>query len=212
MKPETERSSYLFYDFVKLTAALPGLLWFRPRLLYAGEKAKARIRGGALVVANHLGFFDPVYLHFAIWYRRIHFVCLQQFFDSSWGWFFRKVHCVAIDKQNVGLDSVREVIRLLKAGKLVSMFPEGQVNDSGELGSFKSGMVLMALRGACPIIPVYIEARRHWYERLTMVIGEPVDVQTLCGEKKGVAGMEAAAEQLKLREEELKRMTGRKTA
>lgn len=209
-KNESRRPSYLFYDFVKITAGLPGLLWFRPKLLYASKKAGERIRGGALLIANHIGFFDPVYLHFAVWYRRMHFVCLQQFFDSGWGWFFRAVHCVPIDKQNVGVDSVREIIRLLKAGELVSMFPEGRVNDgSGEMAAFKSGMVLMAMRSGRPIVPVYVRQKRHWYERLTMAIGEPVDVKALCGEKAGVAGLEAAAEQLRQKEEELKQMIGR---
>ena len=209
-QPETRRRSWWFYDFVKITAALPGLLWFRPRLLYESQAARARIRGGALLIANHIGFFDPAYLLFAIWYRRISFVCLQQFFDSPWAWFFRGVHCIPIDKQNVGMESVREIIRRLKAGELVSIFPEGHVNDgSGQLDAFKSGTVLMALRSACPIVPVYIRPKRHWYERLTMVIGEPLDVKELVSGTPGVAGMEAAAERLLKNEQELKDNIGR---
>ena len=41
---------YWFYDFVKLTAALPGLLWFRPKWIYENEAAKKRVRGGAIYV------------------------------------------------------------------------------------------------------------------------------------------------------------------
>lgn len=208
---ENKRSSYAFYDFVKLTAALPGLLWFRPRLLFENDAARRRIEGGALLIANHIGFFDPAYLHFAIWYRRIHFVCLQQFFDSSWAWFFRGVHCIPIDKQNVGMESVRLIIRCLREGKLVAMFPEGHVNDGSQgLDAFKSGVVLMALRSGCPIVPVYIRPKEHWCERLTMVIGEALDVKELLRGQPGVAGMEAAAMQLQQKEEQLKQLFGRK--
>ncbi|MBR6323278.1 MAG: hypothetical protein IKR59_10435, partial [Lachnospiraceae bacterium] len=44
---------------VKITAA-PGLLWFRPKVIYPGGK-KIRINGGALLIANHITSFDPVY-------------------------------------------------------------------------------------------------------------------------------------------------------
>ena len=210
-KSEQKRPSWLFYDFVKITAGLPGLLWYWPRLVYENEAARERIRGGALLIANHIGFFDPVYLHYAVWYRRMRFVCLKQFFDSSWGWFFRRVHCIPIDKNNVGIESVREIIRHLKAGGIVSMFPEGHVNrESGELDAFKSGAVLMALRSGAPVVPVYVRPKKRWYERLTMAIGQAADVKDLISGKGGVAGMDAAAEQLFEKEEQLKKLIERK--
>ena len=210
-KTERARPSWFFYDFVKITAGIPGLLWYRPRLVYENEAARGRIRGGALVIANHIGFFDPVYLLITIWYRRMRFVCLQQFFDSSWSWFFRHVHCIPIDKNDVGVDSVREIIRHLRAGGVVSMFPEGHVNDgSGELDAFKSGAVLMALRGGVPVVPVYVRPKKHWYERLTMAIGAPVDVKELLGGRGGVAGLDAAAGLLFRKEKELSELIRRK--
>ena len=65
-------------------------------------------------------------------------------------------------------------------------------------------MVLMAMRGRAPIVPVYIKRREHWYQRLVMVIGERVDVAALCSSKRGVAGIEAAAASLRDKEEQLK--------
>ena len=203
-KSEKKRAgSYFFYDFVKLTAA-PGWLWFRPKIVYSTKAAKEKIRGGALVIANHIGFFDPVYLHFAIWYRRLHFVCLEEFFKGRARRFFEAFHCIPINKNNPGVDSMREIIAQLKAGELVCMFPEGQVNGAGgELGAFKSGMVLMAMRARAPIVPVYIKPKKHWYDRLVMVVGERVDVAEKCASMRGVAGLEAAAASLREKEEEL---------
>ena len=195
---------YFVYDFIKLTAA-PGWLWFRPKIVYASEAARERIRGGALLIANHIGFFDPVYLHFAVWYRRLHFVCLEEFFKGRSRRFFEACQCIPINKNNPGVDSLREITAHLRAGELVCMFPEGQVNGSAEeMGAFKSGMVLMAMRGRAAIVPVYIKRREHWYQRLVMVIGERVDVAALCSSKRGVAGIEAAAASLRDKEEQLK--------
>ncbi len=75
-KNEKKRSPlrWLPFDFVRITAA-PGLLWFRPKIIYENENAKKKIRGGALLISNHIGLFDPMYLMMAIWYRRHRFIC-----------------------------------------------------------------------------------------------------------------------------------------
>ena len=53
MKKEKGKKSYFFYDFVKITAAIPGLIWFRPKRIYVNENAKKKIKGGALLISNH---------------------------------------------------------------------------------------------------------------------------------------------------------------
>ncbi|MDD7394040.1 MAG: hypothetical protein PUG24_06570, partial [Eubacteriales bacterium] len=85
---------YLFYDFVKITAAIPGLICFRPKLVYENKKAKKKIRGGAMIVSNHVGFRDPVYLQFAVWYRRQHFVCLKKLFEGRAALLFKGFLCI----------------------------------------------------------------------------------------------------------------------
>lgn len=170
-------NNYLFYDFVKITAALPGLIWLRPKVIYENESAKAKIKGGALVISNHSGFLDPLYVMFAIPYRRLHFVCGIEFFESRARWFFKQFHCIPVDRGNFSMDSFRQITQELESGKLVGLFPEGHVNsDAGNLDTFKSGMVMMALKGKMPIVPVYIRKREKVTDRLVAVIGEPVSV------------------------------------
>ena len=52
---------YWFFDLTKTTAAIPGLLWLRPKWIYESPKAKERIRGGALLCANHQSLLDPTF-------------------------------------------------------------------------------------------------------------------------------------------------------
>jgi len=200
---EKALNNYILYDFVRVTAA-PGLLLLRPRCVYASKEAKGHIRGGAIVIANHSGFADPVYLMAAIWYRRHHFICMKAFFDKPFNrWLFTQFHCIPIDRENFSMDSFGRIVDELKSGHLVSMFPEGHVNTEAKLAPFKSGMVLMALRSAKPVIPVYIMPRRHWYSRLTVGIGQPLDVAAELGGKPTMAGIERLSRLLEEREREL---------
>ena len=174
MKPAPE--NYIVYDFVRLTA-LPGFIWFRPKFIYANDSSKQRIKSGAIAIANHIGYFDPVYLMIAIWYRRHHFVCIREFFEGRFrAWLFRQFHCIPIDRDSFSMESLRRITEELKAGHLVSLYPEGRIIASKQVSAFKSGMVLMALRSDTPIIPVYIKPRKHWYSRLVICIGEQVNV------------------------------------
>lgn len=212
--PDTKkkRGNYLMYDFVKATAAPLGLLWLRPKMLYENAQARERLRGGVLLVANHVGFFDPVYLMIAIWYRRHHFVCIKDFFQNPVSrFFFTAFHCIPIDRENFSMDSLRRIKEELQEGHLVSMFPEGRINEGGDIAPFKSGMVLIALQSGRPIVPAYIGKPRHWYNRLRVAVGEPIDVKQRLGGMPSLAQIDGVARLLWEKEETLRRLceTGR---
>ena len=184
-----KKSNYLLYDFVRITA-IPGLLMFRPKLIYADETAPRRIRGGAIVVANHIGHFDPMYLMLALWYRRHHFICLKEFFETKFrAWLFSQFHCIPIDRDNFSMASLRQITDELEQGHLVSMYPEGKVNRDSEMAPFKSGVALIAYRSGKPIVPVYIPKRKHWYSRLYVGIGPMMNAAEILGSQPSLANI-----------------------
>ena len=198
---------YLLYDFARITAALPGLIAFRPKIYFENEAAKQRIRGGALLIGNHAGFCDPIYMMFAVWYRRHHFICIKELFEGKRKFFFEHFRCIPIDRGNFGMDSFRIIVDHLSQGRIVSMFPEGRIEDG--MKSFKSGMVLMAMKSKAPIIPIYIHPRQHWWQRLRMAVGEGVDVCALCGVGASFSRVEDIAVLLHNKETQLKKLCER---
>ncbi len=194
--------SYLPYDFIRLTAMPYTLLWLRPDIKYESEAAKKRIRGGALVIANHKTSFDPVYLMATIWYRRHHYIFLKAFFEGKYAWLFKIFKCIPIDRDNFNVSSFRVIVEQLKAGKLVCMYPEGTRNRQGDdIKTFKSSMVLMSLKSKRPIIPVYIQPKKKWYSRMKAVVGEPIDIVALYGEKPSFKQIDEIAALLQEKEE-----------
>ena len=207
---EKKVSNYLFYDFVRLTAALPGLLWLRPKHVYENENAKKRVRGGALVIANHTGFLDPILLMYAIWYRRHHFVCMDSIFDSRVrNWLFTRFHCIPINRDNLSMRQLKRITGELQQGHLVTMFPEGHLNGEGKLSPFKSGMILLAIMSLKPIVPVYVKYPAHWYSRLTVCIGEPYDAAGILGKTPTLDRIEGAAKELEEKEKQLTELINR---
>ena len=194
----------LLMDLIRVTGALPGLVWLRPKIRYTAKQAKKRLLGGVLVIANHTSFIDPACMMYVLWYRRLYFVCHQAFVETKAGPFFRAAGClIPINADNFSVGSFRSITESLRDGKAVTLFPEGHVNKGDEMLEFKSGMVLISMQSKRPIVPVYLKPRRHWYSRLKAVVGEPVDITSLSEGRPAFSKIQEVTALLKKREEEL---------
>lgn len=171
---------YFLHDLVWGIACIFGYLWFRPQRLYINNQAKKKIKGGAMLVSNHVGFYDPVYIMISLNYRRHHFLATKELFSTKFKKFlFEKIFlCVSIDREKADTVAIKKVVELLKDGEAVTMFPEGRINttDKDKVEMFKSGAILMALKSGKPIIPIYIHKRKNIFKRLTIVVGEPLNI------------------------------------
>ena len=194
-----------WYDFVKITGLIPGLIWIRPKVIYTGGKCP---RGGVLISSNHPTFLDPIILLASIRNRRLHSLATTDLFSNKLKTFmFSRMHCIPVDKNNFSMTTFHEVVDRLKAGKAVVIFPEGQVNRGGgqEIRAFKSGAILMAHRASAPVLPVYIVRREKWYHPQYVVVGEPFDVRAAVGLIPTMEQVDRVCEQLREKELELKR-------
>ena len=197
---------YLLYDFVRLTG-LPLLLWYRPKKIYASKAAKQKLKGGLILMSNHVSMRDPMYLIVGILSRRHHFVTAKELFAKKFrAWLFRKAFlCIEIDRDNFSMASFREITDHINMGDMVTMFPEGHINvDKKGVNDFKGGIVMMALKTHCPIVPVYIKKKKHLFSRLVLYIGEPIKVDDyITGKTATVNDIRHISEVLKEREEQL---------
>lgn len=202
---KTPRWIYVIHDVAKFFAAVPGIIWFRPKIRYISKEAKKKIKGGALLICNHTSIFDPVYLMYTVWYRRHHFICLKELTEAKLGWLLKLFLCIPIDRENFSMASFREITGHLSDGHIVSMFPEGHIKteENAGMGSFKSGMVLMAAKSKTPIVPIYIRKKAHFWSRFAAAIGEPVDIAANYGAFPSFAQIEQITQLLYEKEKEL---------
>lgn len=168
---------YFLYDFVKITGAIPVFLWYRLKTYYENKNAKKKVKGGVLVCSNHISFQDPIIVSAKFWYRRLNMVATKYLFDTKLkNFFFKNTLCIKIDKENISIDSYKEIVSRLKDNKAVLIFPEGHIvkNEDNSIDAFKSGVILMAMQANVPIVPVHIIKREKWWQRQKIVVGEPI--------------------------------------
>jgi len=126
------------------------LLLYRVRVI---GRENVPVKGGVLILPNHLSYIDVVLIQMAC-RRRLRFVAYEQLCHN---WFFdlviRLSGAIVISQRNT-LTGTRRIIKALKAGEAVCVFPEGEISRTGQLMEIRRGFEVVARKANVPVIPV----------------------------------------------------------
>ncbi len=201
-----KRKSNFIYILCKITAGPLVWLWMRPKKLFLGEGEKPNLKG-MLMCSNHEHLTDPVLFLCAFWNKTLGFLATKDLYNTkAKEFFFSRVHCIPVDKENFSLDSMHEVFDTLKMGRNIVIFPEGKVNteESGDMLAFKGGIALMAYLSKTMVVPTYIVPVKKWYQRRVLVMGDPMNINQICKapsmDEMNIAGEKIREKVLELKE------------
>lgn len=152
-------------------------------------------QGPALIVCNHVSFFDPpiLYAHLP---RPARFVMWYSFYELPIiGRCFSWVKAIPIGNRKQRPDLVEtafdQVAEELQRGGLVVVFPEGGITHDGDINKFQPGIEKIIKRTPVPVIPVALKGMwgtwssrqrgkalkgfpSQFFKNITLVAGEPV--------------------------------------
>ena len=148
-------------------------VWFLPRTfvycffwLYFKVLYRLRVHGldnlpetgAALVAPNHISWLDGFLVQF-VSPRPVCTMVYAGNFQASWvkrmGEAWRVIMIMPGPKSIVrALSTAR---KLLQAGEVVCIFPEGGISRNGQLHTFKPGMMKVLEKTDAPVVPVYID-------------------------------------------------------
>jgi 1-acyl-sn-glycerol-3-phosphate acyltransferase len=157
--------------------------------------------GGMLLVSNHQSFLDPVLVGMSM-PRPLHFLARQSLFRSpGFRELIRALGAHPLQRGRMDPAAIRTVLRLLRGGRWLLVFPEGTRTRDGSLGRFRPGSAELAARAGVPVLPVCIEgAHRAWPRhqplprpaRVAVAYGDPLYPRGRSGEQV----MEEAVDQI----------------
>jgi 1-acyl-sn-glycerol-3-phosphate acyltransferase len=163
------------------------------RVHVEGDASAIPRSGPVILAANHISNADPVIV--GSWLtpklgRRIHWLGKKEMFD--WpivGWMARNGGVVPVDRGGADVEAFRIAQRVLDAGQVLMVFPEGTRSPTAELQTPKDGLAMLALRTNATIVPIGVSnTDRVWPKgrpiprlggHVTMRIGEPFKVGDL---------------------------------
>lgn len=125
--------------------------------------------GAVLVAANHQSYLDPPILA-NLYDTPMFFLARKTLFRGFCNWLYRKWNAFPVDQDNPDLAALKNIIRLLKAGERVAIFPEGARTLDGNIAEAAPGVGFVAAKSGAVIQPVRI---RGAYEALPRGASRP---------------------------------------
>ncbi|MBV9275126.1 MAG: 1-acyl-sn-glycerol-3-phosphate acyltransferase [Verrucomicrobia bacterium] len=154
--------------------------------------------GPAILASNHASYLDPPLVGVSC-PNDIYYLARKSLMDwPILGWLIKQLNTIPIDRERGDLGAVKAVLRILKAGKQVIMFPEGTRSSDGKLQPGRAGIGLIIAKSLVPVVPVRIfgsfdalpRSGGLRFTRIKVVIGKPLYFR-----KEDVAGDERDAYQ-----------------
>jgi 1-acyl-sn-glycerol-3-phosphate acyltransferase len=136
--------------------------------------------GPVILAANHLTNYDVFFLQAAI-RRPIFFMGKEELFrHPAMDWGLRQFGGFPVYRSQGDEWALRQAGRVLRAGQVLGMFPEGSRSQGKGLRPAKTGVARLALAAGCPIVPVALHGTQHMFKGvsrrtlITVTFGAPV--------------------------------------
>ncbi len=138
--------------------------------------------GPVLVASNHQSYLDPPLIG-NLYQTEMVYLARKTLFKGFFKWLYSQWNAIPVDQDRPDMTSLKTIIRKLKEGNRVLIFPEGERTLTGEIGSSAAGIGLVAVKAGVPIQPVRISgafealprgSSRVRFSQITVTVGEPI--------------------------------------
>src|ERR1700759_3414857 len=117
--------------------------------------------GGAILASNHQSVVDSVFLPLMV-NRPVTFSAKAEYFTASgpaarlWARYLKSTNQLQMDRDGprAAQDTLEAALKLLQAGNLFGIYPEGTRSPDGRLYRGRPGVGWPALKSGLPVIPV----------------------------------------------------------
>ncbi len=116
--------------------------------------------GPVLIASNHQSFLDPPLIG-SLYKTEMVFLARKTLFSGYSRWLYPRLNAIPVDQDRPDMTSLKTIIRKLKEGHRVLVFPEGARTLDGEIGEAAPGIGLIAVKSGAVIQPVRISGARE---------------------------------------------------
>ncbi len=149
--------------------------------------------GAVILASNHASFLDPPLVGAGL-KRGINYLARESLFRfPGIGALLRSWSAVPVDRDGGGAAGLRAILDRLLAGGGIILFPEGTRTRDGNLQPARSGIGLVVIKSAAPVVPVHVFGTYAAYgrhikfprpKRIVVKYGQPMNFEKLRAEAR----------------------------
>jgi len=138
--------------------------------------------GPVLVASNHESFLDPPLIG-NLYKDEMYYLARKTLFTGVTRWVYTRWNAIPVDQDRPDMGSLKTIIRKLKEGERVLVFPEGERTIDGNIGEAAPGIGLVAVKSGAVVQPVRISGAREAlprgsgrirFARISVTVGKPI--------------------------------------
>jgi 1-acyl-sn-glycerol-3-phosphate acyltransferase len=138
--------------------------------------------GPAILASNHASYLDPPLVGVSC-RKDVYFLARKSLFERPIiGPILAQLNTVPVDRDRGDVGAIRAMIKLLKSGNRLLVFPEGTRSKDGNLQPARAGVGLLIAKSLAPVVPVRVFGSYAALPRsggirfvpITVVIGKPL--------------------------------------
>ena len=189
----------MIYRFFRFLCWLVLKVFFKHKVVHRENIIE---KGPALIVSNHVSFLDPPAVGVSF-HSTIHYLARKTLFKGAFAWLLPRLNAVPVDQEGNDMSSLKNIIKRLKSGERVLLFPEGARSYDGTIQKAEAGVGLVIAKSGVPVLPARVFGAYEALPRgaskpklvpVTVVFGKPVDFSAIDPELKGKALYKAYAD------------------
>ena len=161
--------------------AKPFIALLHPTKVFNKEKFT---EDSAVICCNHYDSSDVLVVAAKLLKKDLNVLAKAELFKGKFSsWFLTKLGAIKVNRGTPEVSVHKEILRRLKIGKQLLIFPEGTRNLAGthDMADFKSGAGVYAMKAKVPIIPLMFHHQSKPFRRNYLIVGDKIDLSDFYG-------------------------------
>jgi 1-acyl-sn-glycerol-3-phosphate acyltransferase len=167
---------YFWYTLSKIAARC----FFAFRIIHRERMIEA---GPVILAANHQSYFDPPLVGICS-KRAVYYLARKTLLDIPFlGKLLPDINVIPVDRDGNDMSALKKIIRLVRSGNGVVLFPEGTRSPDGSLQRGKSGIGLIIAKTRAPVQPMRLFGSHEAFPKgsgkvalapITVIVGDAI--------------------------------------
>ncbi|WP_443082193.1 lysophospholipid acyltransferase family protein [Terrisporobacter sp.] len=164
-----------FYKLVLNVFTLYSKVFFKYEVIGAENVPN---EGNIILAANHKSNLDPIFVASAVKNRKVATIGKKELFDNKiLASILNKMYVIPIDRDNPGIATIKTILKKIKEGYAIGIFPEGTRVKGNEFAEAKAGLALFATKGKASVVPISIISNYKLFSKVTIYIDKPISFE-----------------------------------